>query len=86
MGIILKGLSGFCGINYDIASGGYRCMFSENALAVEGIKSVSSLNSQLVRLRLKNAEMEITGENLYIYELCKGYISICGRILSVNVV
>lgn len=86
MGIFLKGMSQFCGINYDIASGGYRCVFSDNAIAVEGIKSVSSFSGDCVLLRLKNCVMEIKGENMYIYELCKGYISICGKILSAKLI
>ncbi len=84
MGIILKGLSQFCGINYDIASGGYRCVFSENAVAVEGIKSVSAFSKESVLLLLKKGRMEIKGADLYIYELCGGYISVCGKILSVS--
>jgi hypothetical protein len=84
MGIVLKGLSQFCGINYDIASGGYRCVFSEDSVALEGVKSVSYFCKDSLLLNLKKCRMEIKGEDLYIRELYKGYISICGKIISVN--
>ena len=84
MGIILKGISDICGIDYDIASGGYRCVFSDGNIIVEGIKSVMSFNNERILLNLKNKKLEIKGTNLYINELYKGFISVCGTINSIN--
>lgn len=86
MGIILKGISNQCGINYDIASGGFKCVFSENEVVLEGIKSVFSFNEECIKIAIKRKSIEIKGKNLYIKELYKGFISIKGSIAAINLI
>jgi hypothetical protein len=82
MGTVLGGISQICGIEYDIASGGFRCAFTEKGAEIEGISSLSSFSSECVTVNLKRGKLEIKGENLSIGALSKGYIAICGTVSS----
>lgn len=83
MGRVLSGISDICGINFDIASGGYRCVFSENGLEAEGVKSLISFDSNAVAISFKKRALHIEGENLSVKSYSKGYISIKGRVSQI---
>lgn len=85
MGIVSKGISDLCGINYDIASGGFKFALTEGFAAVEGIKTVISFCGESVLLSLGKKKLEIKGSGIFIKELCKGYILISGTVTSVAV-
>lgn len=82
MGTVSRGISGLCGIGYDIASGGFRCAFTENGAEIEGISSLSSFTPECVTVNLKRGRLEVRGENLSISALGKGYIAILGSVSS----
>ena len=84
MGTVLKGISDICGINFDIASGNYRCIFTEGRTDIEGIKSVASFSNDCLLLNLKNKKMEVRGNNLFISELSKGFIRISGTVSEIK--
>lgn len=84
MGTVLNGLSHICGIGYDIASGGFKCAFTEKGAEVEGIRSLTSFSPQLVAVSLKRGRLEIAGENLSILRLSRGYIAVSGTVSSIS--
>lgn len=80
----MKGISQICGIGYDIASGGFKCAFTESGLEVEGISSLSSFNQECVVVNLRRGRLEVRGEKLSIMALAKGYIAVCGSVSSIS--
>lgn len=86
MGTVLKGISDICGINFDIASGGYRCVFSGGGVTVEGVKSVLAFSSESVLLSLKSGKLEIKGSLLKVREYSRGYICISGSVGTLSLV
>ena len=82
MGTLL-GISDICGINFDISSGGYRCVFCENRLEAEGVTALVSFDSSCITVKFKKRAMMIEGKNLAIRSYSKGFISIKGSVSQI---
>lgn len=83
MGTLLSGISDICGLNFDISSGGYRCVFCENRFEAEGVTALISFDSNSIALKFKKKALMIEGENLAIKSYSKGYISIKGSVSQI---
>lgn len=84
MGTVLKGISDICGINFDIAAGGFKCIFTNCGGAVEGIKSIITFSKESIILSLARSKIEITGSEFMIKEYSKGYICFTGTISQIT--
>lgn len=80
-----QGIFGLSGIDYNIAGGGFRLvMISGRTLSVEGVRSLAYFDALEIKLRLKQGFLTISGENLRVTSLSKGYASVSGIISAVT--
>ena len=84
MGTVLKGISDICGINFDIAAGGYKCVFTNCGAAVEGIKSIISFDKDSIILSLAKNRIKFTGRDFIIKEYSRGYICFTGTVSQIE--
>lgn len=80
MGTVLSGISGLCGIDSGIFSGGYRCAFCQDGLEAEGVTSLVSYDENLIDVKFRKVAMRIEGQNLSISRFGKGILSVKGRV------
>lgn len=85
MGTVLKGIADISGIDYDIASGGYRCAFTPDGAEIEGVKGLVSFDGAVIVIRLKKCLIEIGGAAFKIKRYGRGYISLSGKVSQITV-
>ncbi len=59
-------------------------LFGEDALYLEGVRSIKSYSADKVEIRLKKGGLTILGEGMYVKKYCAGDLAICGKILSLK--
>mgnify|MGYP002518569643 FL=1 len=59
-------------------------LFGDDALYLEGVRSIKSYSESKVELRIKKGGLTVLGEGLFIKKYCAGDLAICGKILSVK--
>ena len=55
-------------------------MFGEKAAYLEGVKAIKSYSAEKIEITVKNGELKITGEELFVKKYCAGDMAICGKI------
>ena len=70
---------------FELSNPDYKMVFiGGDFLCVQGFKSVLKIESDNIVLKTKSSELNIVGENLFIKELGKEEIKICGNILKIE--
>lgn len=59
-------------------------LFGEDALYLEGVRSIKSYSENKVELRLGKGGLTVLGEGLFIKKYCAGDLAVCGKVRSVT--
>ena len=63
----------------------FRVMWiGDDALYVEGVKSLKSYSQEKIELIIKNSGLKIIGEKLFFKKYCAGDVAVCGKIKSIE--
>ena len=63
----------------------FRIMWiGEDALYIEGVKSVKSYSQEKIELNIKNGGLKVFGEKLFFKKYCAGDVAVCGKIKSIE--
>ena len=71
-----------CGLESAV---GFRCvLMGDGAVFVEGATALEAYAPEAVRIRCGKRRVEIEGEGLFLKELARGEMTVCGHILGLR--